>query len=294
MPPPQRPASARPTTLAFRPPPTTPARRSVAFDDADLAGDSDLFRDISPQVTKYNYSPPETLQRRRRPSIGATSASYDTGHYRTEVASSRPSRRHSYLGGQSVSSGSGYEDKLRQATAYQNEVDGGPSLPLTAESLRKATKNGGSSRSTRSSGSHDESEYRRSATTRTTRSSGNGINDEDVTIKVKGQALLKVGGAEMQCQDGAEINISRGPAGYGGSDKSSYIDIEDRRSRMERPQARIRSSSQAGSYSRSTPRYDMPLSRYDSPASYGYPPPPPQQAIPPYPSYPVTRYDNEF
>jgi len=289
MPPPARPASARPTTLAFRPPPTTPARRSVAFDDTDLAGDADLFRDISP-LTQYNYSPPAALQRTRRPSVGATSVSYDTGPYRTEVATSRPNRRHSYLGNQSVSSGSGYEDKMRQATAYQNDIDGGPTMPLTAESLRKASKNGGSSRSTRSSGSHDESEYRRSATTRTTRSSGNGGNDEDVTIRVKGQALLKVGGAEMQCQDGAEINITRGPGGYlGGSDKSSYVDIEDRRSRMERPQARIRSSSQAGSYPRSAPRYDMPLSRYDN-NTYQYPPP---SAIPPYPAYP-SRYENEF
>lgn len=286
MPPPQRPASARPT-VGFRPPPTATARRNVAFDDDDLAGgDPTMFRAMSPP-SQYQYPPQTVVPRTRRPSVGATSISYDSGAFRTEVATTRNSRRHSYLGGHSVSSGSAYEDKMRQAAAYQDDIGGGPTMPLTAESLRKASKNGGSSRSTRSSGSRDESEYRRSATTRTTRSSGNG-NDEDVTIRVKGQALLKVGGAEMQCQDGAEINITRGGPGpyQGGSDQSSYIEAEDRRTRMERPATRTRASSQAGSYSRTLqPRYDMPLSRYDT---YQYPP-----VIPPYPPYP-TRHDEEY
>ncbi|KAK3939583.1 hypothetical protein QBC46DRAFT_263030 [Diplogelasinospora grovesii] len=312
MPPPQRPASARPTTLAFRPPsgppPGTPARRAVGFPDEDLiGGDIDLFHDLSPREVRSEHREfPKQIpirSRSRRPSVGATSI-YDQGDYHTEVAG-RSSRRNSYYGNRSASSGSGYEDKLRQATLYQDDIAGGnPAMPLTAETLRKAGKNGGSSRSTRSSGSHDESEYRQSATTRTTRSSAN--NDEDVTIRVKGTTTLKVGGAEMQCQDGAEINISRNGAATpfrATSDKSSYYDQDDRRTRLDRPATRNRASSQAQSYSRTPkheeydPKYKYPHSRYEpttfdepydsGPASYGssYGHRPP---IPPYPAYPGT------
>lgn len=211
--------------------------------------------------------------------------SYDVGPYRTEVAGNN--RRNSYKN--SVSSNySDFEAKLQEAAAYQQDV-GGPSVPLTAEMLRKASKNGGSSRSTRSSGSHDESDYRQSATTRTTRSSN---NEEDFTIRIKGVRSVEVGGAKMHCDDGAEINIASRPAvGYrGGSDRSSYIDPEDRRiedrrpHRIERPPTRTRSGSQAGSFSR-TPRYDTapplshaPMPRYDNARydQFGYP-------LPPYP-----------
>lgn len=304
MPPPPRPQTTRPTTLAFRPPPSTPSRKVVAsrFEDDELDGSPGLFQDISP-LQPYDYSPPMTIPRTRRPSVGAPSVSYDAGSYRTEIAGSR----NSYLRRQSVSSGSDYEDKLRQASRYQEDI-GGPPVPLTAETLRKASKHGPtSSRSTRSSGSHDESDFRQSATTQTTRSSN--INDDDFTIRVKGNASLKVGGAEVRCEDGAEINISRnGPGGYrGGSDRSSYIDPEDRRiieerrledrrpedrrSRIERPAARTRTSSQSGSFSRTPSRYQTstPGPRFERP------PPPPQQQydeygyaipIPPYPAYP--------
>ncbi|KAK3366069.1 hypothetical protein B0T24DRAFT_411701 [Lasiosphaeria ovina] len=270
MPPPRRPASARPTALAIRPPPPTPApyRPSNVFDDDDyITPDHALFHDISPRQ-KSEFPAPILKVRSRRPSIGASYRTYDSGDFRTEVAG-RNSRRNSYYANQSASSGSGYEDKLHQASIYQDHVTGGPAMPLTAETLRKAGKNGGSSRSTRSSGSRDESEYRESATTRTTRSSA---NDEDVTIRVKGSTVLKVGGAEMQCRDGAEINIiSRGPTPFrSSSDQSSYMGHEDRRTRIERPPTRTRTNSQAGSYSRALPggydRYSM---------------------IPPYPAYPT-------
>ncbi|KAL1882682.1 hypothetical protein VTK73DRAFT_1594 [Phialemonium thermophilum] len=283
-PPPPRPSTARPT-VAFRPP-STPAKRAVGFEDDDIAvGEPDLFQDISP-INRYDRS------RVRRPSIGATSISYDAGAYRTEIATTKTRRRNSYVAGQSLSSAGSYEDKLRQATAYQDNIVGS-SLPLTVETLRKASKNGGSSRSTRSSGSHDESDYRRSATTRTTRSS---TNEEDVTIRVKGNALLKVGGAEMQCQDGAEINISRGSGGggeavnvsgyRGSSDRSSYVDSDERYNRMRRLPIRTRSSSHATSYSRTLPRYEVPSSsQYDD---YTY-----LSSIPPYPAYP-TQQDSNF
>ncbi|KAK3370122.1 hypothetical protein B0H63DRAFT_308024 [Podospora didyma] len=285
-PPPRRTASARPTTLAFRPPPpSTPApmRRSGPFDDDDLvAGDNELFRDVSP-LAPYDYGAP-VLRTRRRPSVGAASIAYELGEFRTEVAG-RNSRRNSYYGGQSTSSGSAYEDKLRQASIYQDDVTGGPAMPLTAETLRKAGRNGGSSSATRSSDSRDESEYRQSATTRTTRSSA---NDEDVTIRVKGNTVLKVGGAEMQCRDGAEINIiSRGATPFrSNSDQSSYIDQDDRRTRYERPPppltARTRASSQArSSYTRPLP--PMPQLRYDASSVYDHQYTAPMQYAPPYP-----------
>jgi len=198
-------------------------------------------------------------------------------------------RRASYYGDRSASSGSGYEEKLRHASTYQ-ELTGGTGLPLTEESLRHAGRAGGSSRS---SGSHDESDYRQSATTRTTRSSGN--NDpEDVTIRIKnGGAILEVGGAKMKCRDGAEINItsSKQQAGLAhlrgvpalGSDKSSYLDHDDRRGRADsgRSVARTRASSQA----------PAALSRYAaSPGGYYYDNTP---APPPYPQYPATGYEEE-
>jgi len=149
---------------------------------------------------------------------------------------------------------------------------------LTAESLRRAGRNGGSSRS---SGSHDESDYRQSATTGTTRLSG----EEDVTIRVKGGAALKIGGAEVQCADGAEINILRGGMSFrGGSDRSSYFDQDDRRTRIERPATRTRVGSQARSYSRH-PSYDVGgggATLYDP----GY-----YDEIPPYPPYPLQPQD---
>ena len=302
IPPPQRPASARPT-LGFRPPNTPAQRRSVTFEDEEFDEEPRNFRDSLSRVA-YDY-PSTMLPRSRRPSIGTPSTSYDSGPYRTEIASSRPNRRHSYFAGQSASSGSAYEDKMRMAAAYQDDVGGGPTMPLTAESLRKAGKNGGSSRSTRSSGSAEGSEYRRSATTRTTRSSGNG-NEEDVTIKVKGQAYLKVGGAEMRCQEGAEINISRGgdrPDGESFAepeDRSEGRRREDRRlqerrdrqerrderrSRIDRPASRARASSQAAPYPpRTMQRYDVPSSRYE-----GYPYPP---STSPFSAYP--RQDGGF
>lgn len=280
MAPPPRPASARPVSLAIRPPPGTPARRMAAFDDEDYRGDSDLFRDISPRTQgpyeqRVQPIPIRSKSRARRPS-----SIYDVGNYRTEVAVARGGRRSSYYD-QDSPPGS-YEDKLNQASRYQDEVTGGnpgTGMQLTAERLRKASRHGGSGSSTRSSESRDESDFRRSATTRTTRSSAAG--EEDMTIRVKGNAVLEVGGARLRCQDGAEISVPRGQTATGfrtTSDQSSYLGHEDRRSRMERPAARHRASSQAASLSRSIPRYDA------SPGYYGESPYDP--VPPPYPAYP--------
>lgn len=298
MPPPARPQSARPVTLAYRPPPPPSTPRRVVgarFDDDELDPDQNLFH-VSP-LAPYEYPPamPPMQQRIRRPSVGAASAAYDTGSYRTEVAG----RRSSYLGRHSISSNSDFEEKMRMAQAYQEDVSGGPQMPLTAETLRKASKNGGSSRSTRSSGSHDESDYRnQSATTRTTRSSNN--NEESyTTIHVKGARMVEVDGAKMHCDNGAEINISkRAPANSYRDDRSSYADQEDGRRIVEdlpprprgridmRPPTRTRSGSQSGSYARTPSRYETaPIQRYDSQQfdAWGYPLGPPYSAYAPPP-----------
>jgi hypothetical protein len=273
MPPPPRPSTTRPPTLRtsmFAPP---PPRRSIGsgFDDESFQGDPTLYQDVSPLSGGYEYPPPARVPRTRRPSIGATSITYDHPTYSTEVAG-RSSRRNSYYAGQPVSSGGAMEDKLRMAASYQEDVSGGPTLPLTAESLRKASKRAGaSSRSTRSSASHEESDWRQSATTRTTRSS----NEEDVTIRVKGQATLEYAGGKVQCKDGAEINISSGMRmGRMGSDRSSYMGGEDRRTRIDRPSGRARATSQAASYSRTTPGYESYGYNidYSPPAALPYPP----------------------
>jgi hypothetical protein len=239
MPPPARPQSAAPRGIGMRPPPPPPMRPlPFGYEDEALYGDRNLYHDVSPR-TSVDYSP---LTRTRRGSV-----TYQTPAYLMQPASASSNRRHSYYGG-----GSSYEDKMKEATAYQDDITGSH-VPLTAESLRKAGRRsaGGSSRSTRSSGSREDSDYRHSNTTRTTRSSG----DEDITIKVTGHTVLKVGGAEIECQDG-QINIARQNSRSGGSENASTIYIDDGRSRVERLPTRIRSSSQSGSYSRSQPPYD--------------------------------------
>lgn len=309
---PRRAASARPMSLAIRgPPPAPPApvpppvpqtpasRRIGGYDDHDDDYEEPFFRDLSPR----NYDNPLAPLPR---SSYSPDYSYDAPDYQTEV----PGRahRHSYYGGNSVSSGSAYErelrmeDKLLTARRYQDRYEDeltGPGLPLTAEALRKATRNGGSSRSTRSSGSHDESDYRQSATTRTTRS---GPNDENYTIRVKGSTVLRLGGAEVQCEDGAEINIS---TGGGASDlrnmndaRSSYIDLDDRRTRVDIPPSRSRTRSRARSFSRPAhPRQDT--FEYDD-EEYEYLSGPPPPLPPPPPSYPAfsssysSRHDSAY
>ncbi|CAG8974689.1 hypothetical protein HYALB_00006424 [Hymenoscyphus albidus] len=136
---------------------------------------------------------------------------------------------------------SGYEDKIRQAANYQEDV-AGPNIPLTAEVLKKQEKQrrkAGSSQSTKSSHSRDESDYKKSVTTRTTRS-GSGDNDENLTIKLKGTTRLIVGGAQIEC-DGGEIEIKRQGSMRNGSERSiseyggptrGQQQIDDRRSRV--------------------------------------------------------------
>jgi hypothetical protein len=214
------------------------------------SGSRSIYRDDAPSM--------------RRPSANRNSVSYDLGKdtdkYRVETANNGR-RRRSYYYGQSSGS-SGYEEKVHQAVSYQDGVTGGPPVALTAELLRKQQRRqAGSSRSTKSSGSRDDSDYRRSATTRTTRS-GSGLDDENVTIKVKGDARVMVGGAQIECKDGGEIQIKRQTTVRDGSERSnseySTPAIDDRRSsRVDRATSRTRMSSQpAHSYKRLTTHYN--------------------------------------
>ncbi|EKD21311.1 hypothetical protein MBM_00424 [Drepanopeziza brunnea f. sp. 'multigermtubi' MB_m1] len=235
--------------------------------------------------------------RARRPSPSRHSVSYDTESVRVEAANSSR-RRQSSHGIPSSADGSSeyaatsghearhetkstrgpksayetkmsqaqayqgasgeYDAKLDQAQAYQDDVGGGPSIPLTAELLRRQQrKHGGSSRGTKSSASRDDSDYKKSATTRTTRS-GSGDNEENVTIKVVGQARVMVGGTQIDCADGGEIRVQRQKSLHNGSERSSSEygarRIEDRQSRVSRPSGQSRMSSSGESYTQ-TPDY---------------------------------------
>ena len=206
--------------------------------------------------------------RPRRPSTNRHSVSYDLGKdsERVRIETANNGRRRQSYYGQSTSQDSGtsggYEDKINLAANYQEEV-AGPTVPLTADMLRKQQRRqAGSSRST-NSGSRDESDYKKSATTRTTRS-GSGNDDENVTIKVTGGARVMVGGTQIDCNDGGEISISRQKSLRDRSDRGSEYSthvpqrqmIDDRRSRVDRPTGRSRMSS-SHSYTRSTPQYQM-------------------------------------
>ncbi|KAF4957150.1 hypothetical protein FSARC_11386 [Fusarium sarcochroum] len=249
MPPPDsipRPKSAMPPpTTPFRPPPQvltrqktrTPSRPPPSgrsrvgfvdqqgYDDEDFGSSPGLFAD-SPEA---NFDRRTALSRTRRGSVA-----YE--HTGVDIVPARTRRDSFYdhdlaLGGGGVSLD---EDKYLDAMRYQDDINGGPAMPLTAETLRKASNprlGGGSSRS---SGSHDDSEYKRSNTTGLTRSSSS--DTDNVTIKVSGSAVVRVSGAEIQCGDGGEITFSSRPGGSRvGSDRASSIyQLEDVPSRVER------------------------------------------------------------
>ncbi|KAK5995893.1 hypothetical protein PT974_04311 [Cladobotryum mycophilum] len=284
MPPPEflpkRTQSARPTTAPFKAPtprerpqsrqsqrPPASHRRSVgfadqhalAFDDADLLGEVDLFHDVSPDQRRT------ALTRARRSSMAYEQHGMDI------VPANSRGRRSSVYGASGLENGgvSLEDDRYFDAIRYQDDVSGGSGMPLTAESLRRASKRGeaSSSRSTRSTESHDESEYKRSNTTGITRSSSgnnnnnNNNNNDDFTIKVSGAAVVRVSGAEIECNDGGEITVSSGRPQMGasraGSDKESTVyQLEDARSaRFERKALthRPRAPSHADTQSRYAP-----------------------------------------
>ncbi|RSL73822.1 hypothetical protein CEP54_000004 [Fusarium duplospermum] len=281
MPPPAaipRPKSALPPTTPFRPPPQqalsrpkprTPSRPPPTmrtrvgfadprgFDDEDLASNADLFQDMSPEPN-YNHRS-QALTRTRRPSVAYEQPGVDIMPARRRRESFYGPGPDRALGGGGVSL---EEDKYMDALRYQDDINGGPAMPLTAETLRKASNprlTGGSSRSTRSrsSDSRDESEYKRSNTTGLTRSSSS--DTDNLTIKVSGSAVVRVPGAEIQCADGGEITFtSRTGGSRVGSDRASTIyQIEDVRSRPEQKALpyRARAPSQSDSHRNYAPSH---------------------------------------
>ncbi|KHO00547.1 uncharacterized protein MAM_01325 [Metarhizium album ARSEF 1941] len=271
MPPPEhipiRPQSALPPSTPYRPPPLPQPptsrksqsrpppvqRRSVGFadqpvyDDDDSPSDDDLFHDISPNAS-FDQRQPEAHRPRR------ASVAYNIHDYDVMPEASR-GQRSSVYGAALPSGGASLDEKKYSAALrYQEVVGGAPQMPLTAETLRKAGKRGAaaSSRSTRSSGSRDDSDYRRSNATGITRTS---FNSDDFTIKVSGGARVRVPGAEIECDDGGEITFSTRPNGSrSGSEKASLMcaQLEDSRSRSEQRSLpyRGRAPSQSDSQSR--------------------------------------------
>lgn len=165
---------------------------------------------------------------------------------------------------------------------YQEDVDG-PTTSLTADTLRRITK----TPSTKSSGSRGENGYGRSAATR------NSLDNDDMTIFVKGMGSLTIGGAQLDIKDGAEIAIRTNGSdrnSRGGSDhaSSAYIDAayadDSRTARFERPQPRGRASSRAASHSRGFPNHAPPAAPPPQVDYYGNPYMPMAHA--PYSPYP--------
>lgn len=250
MPPPPRPNTSRPQASSFAPPP--PKRRSIGsvgslfVDDDSLDGDDSLYSGVSP-AERYPHAA-------RRPSIDSD-AMYDMGHGYAEVAGrvGRLGRRNSHYGARRQSTERDIEDKYKSALQYQDEVDG-PTNSLTADTLRRITKT--PSKSTKSSGSKGGSGYGRPAASR------NSMDADDMTIFVKGMGSLTIGGAHLNIEDGAEIAIRTNGSernSRGGSDNASSAYADDSRTaRFERPQARIRAGSRAGSHSRAFAHHAAP------------------------------------
>lgn len=285
MPPPPRPILRRPVTDHPSEYPSQDPYRDVRSEGRTIIGEPSRRRRTSTHRNSVTYDIPDdrdhdrdedreqdsSRTRHRRSNSHRNSGAYndivtDMGRMSIETANNGR-RRASYYGQSTAQSGhtastgsSGYEDKMREAAGYQDDV-GGSSIPLTAEVLkRQQRRQAGSSRSTKSSASRDESDYRKSVTTRTTRS-GSGDNDENVTIKVTGTTRVVVGGARIECPDGGEIEIKRQRSMRNGSERSNseygvpiwgQQQIDDRRSRVDQPTTnRARQSSQH-SYTRST------------------------------------------
>ena len=284
---PSRVQSAMPPTTPFRPPAHRPPsrqthsrpppsnRRSLGFEEP-VYQDPDYYDDDDDEEGGlFQISPNASYDQRRAivPRGRRASTAYDQADYEIVPAGNRSRRSSMYAPGGLVSGGASLgNSKLSAAKKYQDEVSGGAQMPLTAETLRKVMKRGGvpSSRSTRSSDSRDDSEYKRSNMTGLTQSSYGG--NEEITIKVPGNTVVRFQGAEIECShEGGEITWSSRPAGSrAGSDRASTIyqqledsrALEDSRSRIERKALphRQRAPSQADSHSRG---YGPPHAPYD-------------------------------
>ncbi|OBT50388.1 hypothetical protein VE04_09732, partial [Pseudogymnoascus sp. 24MN13] len=170
-------------------------------------------RPAQPKITyRGDAAPPSRARRQSLPRAPESNESLSFAHDRDDanirIEGATGARPSSY--GPLSNSSSNYEDKIRDAAGYQADVSGGEPIKLTADLLRKQQNTIGSSRSTHSSNSRDESDFKRSVTTRTTRSvSGNdaGTGGDDVTVRIKGNPTVTIGAAENTNADGVELNI---------------------------------------------------------------------------------------
>ncbi|KAJ3554428.1 hypothetical protein NPX13_g10611 [Xylaria arbuscula] len=242
------PPPERPERIVLKPQPSSNMntnRKSVVFDDDDLDDESTMYHNVLRRGSSVEYG--SSPFKNRRQSFDATDSVFnyeedddddlDEDDYFYEAPPrSRSRRRSSHID---------IEDKMRDASRYQDNM-GGPSAALTAEALRKA-RNGGSSRSTRSSISRDESEYHHTATTHTTRSSS---GEDDITIKVSAGCVVEVGNVKIHSTDGGEVSVGRTGTSRAGSDRGTSIYGDERMIRSGR--SRGRASSQSA-YSRGLP-----------------------------------------
>lgn len=279
MPPPSRPQTTQPARQIFKAPP--PQRKSVQFPDEEEF--LELEPDYAPLARQPSMDYSKALPiRPRRQSVGPE---YNYDQYALEPVSTKSRReREKRRSSTSFGPGSKLDEQIRTAAQYQDEVNGGPTAHLTVENLRQV-KNGSSSHSTRSSASRDESSYRQSATTRTTRS---GSGDDDITIKLHGAAaVVEIGATKFNCK-GGEINI---PRGGGGSDRGTVYeeDLKSRASRQDRPLVRTRSNSQSR-YARALPAPQYGGGYVPYPAEYApYP-----MGYQPYGGYPHYEDDGGY
>lgn len=269
MPPPPRPKSTRPERMGRERPerqerperperiilrpqaPINNRRKSVVFDDDETDGDSSLYQHPPPQFlrrgSEVEYGSGPFKDRRQSFDAAESVFNYEDDeddddeveyYYEEPPAPRARSRRRSHVE---------IEDKMRNASRYQDNIGGPPAL--TTEALRKA-RTVASSRSTQSTGSRDESEYKHSATTHTTRSSS---GEDDITIKVSAGCVVEVGNVKIHSTEGGEVSVGRIGNSRTGSDRGTSIYGDDRKSRSDRSSAaRARASSQAA-YPRGLP-----------------------------------------
>ncbi|TQS38741.1 hypothetical protein Golomagni_00747 [Golovinomyces magnicellulatus] len=143
-------------------------------------------------------------------------------------------------------------DKLKNASSYLEEAMG-PEInsPLNSETSRRHKWQDAKSRSTRSSQSREDSDIKRSETTR----SGSPIEDQNMTIKViSGSARVTLGGAQIDCAEGGAIEIKRDRSSRDNTERHSpdysssrqtSEDLESRSRRYEKRADRHRRSSQS-------------------------------------------------
>ncbi|CAN8095141.1 unnamed protein product [Discula destructiva] len=204
------------------------------------------------------YSPSEQSRSEWRPHAVMRPTfrdSYESENQSRYERSPERRKRGSHYGVRAQSAEREYEEKMQRAQRYQEQVDG-PTNSLTDTLLRIGRTPSQRTKSTGSRGGND-------AHALTNR---NSIDTEDMRILVKGAATLTIGDASMNVQDGAEIRIPTNLGGGGGTSRgggSNASDVtyddrrpEDRRTRVDRPQARgaDRATSRAGSHHRGLPQ----------------------------------------